>query len=442
MPPPRHLPLIALLLPCSLLLGEAAQAQQQPRDERARQIFAREPDTRKPQTVVAGSFSAGTGDALLGENAPVAEDLYHTGVQANLSHRRESPSRVFSLNAGTSARFYPQTRDFLTLSRSASVDLDSRIGRTGRFRAGQAVAFTPFRQFGTITGNNAPVEGEFSSAHADGASSIGQASYELATTVDVGRNFGQRAGVNLSYVMRTNMHPGSTEQLMTQNAGVNFRYSVTPQAALVVGTTSRMGRSGIETSARPTRAQDIDIGLDYNRALTFARNTKVSFTSGTALVSRDLELAGGDRVQQRSFLAIGAVVLNRPLGRNWEGRVGYDKNLRFIDGLPEPFYADGANARLTGRYGRRLTLRAQADYSSGRSIDSSTTGIDQYFRGLQTQARIGYALSRNWLLFGEHFYAENFLSAGALASLPPGVIPRRFGRGVRIGISLWANKVH
>jgi hypothetical protein len=108
MPPARHVPLIAFILPWSLLLGEAAQAQQKPRDERARQIFAREPDTRLPQTIFAGSLSAGTGDSLLGEEAPVTKDLIHTGVQANFSHRREGPSRVLSLNAGASGRFYPQ----------------------------------------------------------------------------------------------------------------------------------------------------------------------------------------------------------------------------------------------------------------------------------------------------------------------------------------------
>ena len=236
-----------------------------------------------------------------------------------------------------------------------------------------------------------------------------------------------------------NLYSQSVDNLITHRAAVGWKLRLGRYASLVVGTASRFGRTS--GAAPPTRTQDIDLGIDYNRPLSFSRNTTLTFTTGMAVITR--KGTSSDALELgRRFRVIGTVTATRTFGRHWQARLGYDRNLQFVDAFPDPFYANGVIGQVIGQIGRRTSLRLQADYANGKAVEAEAVTLDKSFRGGRAQARLNYAVSRLWQLYAEYHYTENHLSAGALQSLPPGLVPRKFGRGVRVGLALWAPRVH
>jgi hypothetical protein len=375
----------------------------------------------------------GTGDdtyePLLADESRAG--LVYIGVQGSTTFERQHPRRTVTARLGGSIRYFPESRQFLTLDRSASVGIDARISARNRLRATQTVQYSPYRQFGAALFSSG-TPGELPIYNPDGAATFGQSFVDFGTIVEVSRSFTQRTSLSIAYASRVSVSKAASETPISQSAGIAVRRVLGRYATLKLGTAYRFGRTGFELTALPTTAQDFDIGIDYSRPLSFSRGTTLSFSSGTAVVSRAATASDPGEIG-RQLVAIGAVTATQTIGRYWVAQLGFDRNIQYVDGFPDPFYASRLMTQLRGDMGRRFSVLAQADYSTGAGVGSAT--LAQNFRGLQSQARLNYVLSRRWRLFAAHYFTENQLSAEAISSLPPGVMLRPSQASIQVGLS-------
>lgn len=431
------------LLVLAVALGDDRPAEGGTEEQRPdpQALFGQAPETRRPVTLVNASVFSGAGESLSGDDGGGQSALTQSsylGIQTTTTYARRNPNRMFSAGAGTAVRYFPESGQFVTVDRSARIGLETRLGARTRLSASQSVQYSPFHQFGQAVGASTAFEGESPLSNADGALAVGRSSYDLGTSVSLERN-ARRSSLSLGYTSRMNLYSQSVDNLITHRAGIGFRLKLGRYASLVLGTASRFGRTSGGTPR--TQTQDIDLGIDYNRPLSFSRQTTLTFTTGTAMITRKgtssdpLELG-------RRFRVIGNVTAARTFGRHWQARLGYDRNLQFVDAFPDPFYANGVTAQVTGQIGRRMSLRLQADYANGKAVEAEAVELDKSFRGARSQVRLNFAVSRHLQLYAEHHYTENHLSAGALRTLPPGLVPTKYGRGVRVGLAIWAPRVH
>jgi hypothetical protein len=133
--------------------------------------------------------------------------------------------------------------------------------------------------------------------------------------------------------------------------------------------------------------------------------------------------------------------VGQTFGRSWNVRADYSRRLQFVDAFPDPFASDQANGSVTGQFGRRASFTAQAGYWTGVAT-AVTAGPDQRADGWRTVTRVGIGVSRHSEAYAQYHYTSNEFSDAALASLPPGVLPRTNWGGVRFGVSFWAPYVH
>lgn len=431
-------PVIALLVIGGSAATATAGEQEQ---ESSPAIFGRTPQTNRPVTLFNASVFSGDGESLIGDdglNPSAVTKSYYMGLQTTATYSRRTNSRMFSASGATAVRFFPSTSEFITIDRSARVGVVQRIGARSNFTASQSVQYSPFHQLTDFVGFGGDSEGDAPLTNADEALAVSRAQYDLGTAVGFERSF-RRGSLSLGYTSRLNLSSNPAENMTTHRAAVGFKFDLWRYASLVVGTASRFGNTG--ATAPRTQTQDIDLGIDYNRALTFSRNTTLTFRTGTAIVSRTGTSADPLEVG-RQFRFLANVGASRAIGRYWEARVSYDRNLQFVDVFPDPFFTDGVIGRLSGPISRRVNLLVQADYTAGKAVDAEAVALDKTFRGGRAQARINVAVSRFWQLYAEYYYSENHLSVGALQALPDGLVPRKYARGIRVGLNLWAPHVH
>jgi hypothetical protein len=209
--------------------------------------------------------------------------------------------------------------------------------------------------------------------------------------------------------------------LTTHNIAGTYRRSMTRNAVLHAGYGYHQGggRTIQATGTAPVfHAHNIDLGVDYARALSISRRTSLSFGFGSGLVG----YGSGN-----SFRFFGHAMLNRELGRSWRANLGYSRDTRFVNGLLDPLFADTLGVNLAGRMSR-LGLTAAANYATGQ-VGLSSGSFSSHQGTVRLQAGIGGAAA----LFGEYFYYHYLFDRDVL----PGGSPRGLNRqGVRAGVNV------
>ena len=84
--------------------------------------------------VGAGDPAAGVSTSQQTETADV-----YLGVVGNVTFERRQPNRTISASLGGALRYFPDSQDFMTMDRSASVGIDAQLMPNTRFRESQTV---------------------------------------------------------------------------------------------------------------------------------------------------------------------------------------------------------------------------------------------------------------------------------------------------------------
>lgn len=175
---------------------------------------------------------------------------------------------------------------------------------------------------------------------------------------------------------------------------------------------------------------NIDVGLDYSRALSLTRTTKFGFGVGTTVASGTHEENGQTTFSDPHLYAVGNATLTQQLGQSWNLGAYYNRNVTYDPGFTQPGLYDTAGVSLSGLVSRHLDVSANAQYQVGR-IGLQTSN----YRSWNASAQIRSAITRNIAAYADYYY---FLSdIGATVAIPTGA-PHYIDRnGVRAGITAW-----
>ena len=239
---------------------------------------------------------------------------------------------------------------------------------------------------------------------------------------------GSRSSLNASYGFgyvdyRDNQYPDWKSHL----ARIGFDRRLTANATMVLGYGYRVSQS-TAVDHQPREAHDINVGVNYSRALSFSRRTSFSFGTGSAILVRDdLTVPGSD--PRTHFRVLGNAALTHEIGRTWTAQAAYNRGFVFREGFDDPFFTDALSASIDGFVTRRLDLSATARWSFA-SLDRPGRNRHDSFAA-SAQAR--YALGQFVALFARYIYYQYEFDEGI--PLDPGLARTLDRQGIRVGLT-------
>lgn len=357
--------------------------------------------------------------------APVTAGSTFGHVAGNLRYTFVGPRLDAWGSAASSAHYYADTTDQLPVRHVVTAGLNVRVplslrtnltlGQTASYQPLQTVSPFPGLVDPGIGGQALPIDPDLA------ATSDGYVQYE--SSAGLSHELSRRTAVFVGAGYRRGGRPSATGDLSILHAGGGLTRQ------LARGLSARLGyryTRGIyaETGQRGQfEHQDIDVGLDFNRALSLTRRTRLSFATGSVVLT--------DGTETR-FTVTGRARLNHTIGRSWRASAAYRRGAEFIGTLRAPFVSDGVATGLDGFLGPRLHLggtvgaiRGNVGLGQGNTVTSAyattrlTVGVTQYL-GLD----VDYS-----------YYQSDFANPTLLV---PGM-PDQFERhSVRVSARLWA----
>jgi len=208
-----------------------------------------------------------------------------------------------------------------------------------------------------------------------------------------------------------------------QSVGASLNMSLGKGLAAHGGYTYGESQYGTSTIQPRYTMHQIDAGIGYDHALSLTRKTRLSFTTGTSIVS--------DQINTH-FGLTGRVTLTRELGRTWTALAGYSRDVSFQQVFAAPVISDTFNAGVGGMLNRRLQFQASFGTALGKvGFGSGDTGFNNYYSA--AGLRYGATHSLGLILA----YAYSWYHYGTNVILPPGV-PSQVGRNtVYGGVTYW-----
>jgi hypothetical protein len=224
------------------------------------------------------------------------------------------------------------------------------------------------------------------------------------------------------YAYRRTQLVDSPEAFSWQLANARFSHSVSRDAAIRAGYGYGQAQNSIGQTGPEQAYHNVEIGVDYRRALSFSRRTSVDFGTGSALVDQ----GGGT-----SFYLLADAALVREIGRTWTGRVAYRRGLQFVPGFSDPLFADTFESSIGGLISRRLSATAGGGYSGGQA----GLNPDADYRTWTGSAELRFAMNRFLALSAEYsYYNYRFADSVVLPVEVPGRLDRH---GFRVGLNGW-----
>jgi len=358
---------------------------------------------------------------------PVVNPLYprtgfYSGGQAGLNYRRRGSRVLFQASGGSGYRYYPDQSSLNGATPWESLGLSGSLGRRTTFSLSQAAAYSPYYGFGVFPG--------LTSFYTPGQVFMSAADYALyshsvityTAGASLARRLSRRSSLSFAYQGRFVDLLSDPRSLLDQSVGARYSSGVTQDFGYHVGYTYRRGTYGsLSFAGRPIQSHDLDVGIDYNRALDRTRRTTFGLSTGTALVVSPTANRG---------YVLGSAFLNRSLGRTWNVRLDYRRGVQFVQGFDRPFFTDSVALAAHGYIARRVDMEAWAGYSTGELGLGGGEGFGTY----TGTARVQFALSRYAALYTEGIYYHYLFDQGAR---PPGV-PQGLDRsGIRGGVNFW-----
>ena len=375
----------------------------------------------------------------------------YQGANAGLNYTFARDGERFDFGAGAAASLnyyrHAERSDALP-AYHADVAFVARLTRSLAFTARQSAAYTSaYNQALTPVAAQAGIP-EIGAPETD-APEIGAPGdtaldlFEMnavrtATSLLLAQEFGRHASVRGAYQFRT-MRVDDQDAIdsrfrdyETHSGSLGFHYDrpVTRYATLRLGygirASDRRSRTG-----EPKFLHNIDVGMNYARALSFSRRTSLSFGTGSAIaVSEPLDPASdGDREGRTRVRLTGRASLVHELGRTWTTHLTYSRGFRNHDGFDELFFTDAVDAGIGGLISRRLSFAAGASWADS-SIEYRSRGGRA---GRSASAQLQYGLSRFLALYARYIYYHYRYSDNVLLDER---FPRQLDRhGVRVGLT-------
>jgi hypothetical protein len=413
------------------LLAQEAPAPQQPASP-FRALFGPGPtDADRPQSldIMASALGGYDGNEYSEGTTPSFDPSLQIGggfaaVQAQMAYAQHGRHLSFDLSGGGAYRHYSGRSDLNGATPWVSAALGGSLGPRTKFNLSQGVAYSPYYGFGVFPGLTATLSpGELVVGSADYAL-YRRSSYLFTTGAGLDRTVSQRSSVSVTYMLRYVNFQGGGQSLKDQSIRAMFFHSTGQNLGFHAGYGYHRGDYGLLSLAgQLIQGHDIDVGIDYNRALDRTKRTTFGLGTGSTITVTGI---------QNYYNVLASAFLNRRLGRTWDVRVDYRRGLQFVEGFERPFFTDAVMLRTGGYAGRRLEVNGSAGYTSGG------LGFGVFAQGFGTLTATGgvqVGLVQQVALFANYFYYHYLFDQGTV--LPLGVPQGLDRNGIRVGVTMW-----
>ncbi|HUR00038.1 MAG TPA: hypothetical protein VM166_11335 [Gemmatimonadaceae bacterium] len=352
----------------------------------------------------------------------------HTRGQASLnySYGKQGVRSSFSANANSAMSAYSKS-DRVLVTAGADIAEGLSLGPRTSIQATQTFSYAPFYNFALFQGSNQLQEANLVTSAIPNIdfAAVATQTYRYGLTSGLTHQMSKRSSLGFNYgVNYTDF--GGIRGLIDQHAGVRYSQSLSQGLSLHLGYGHSIGDYAA-IGVRP-ETHDIDIGVNYSKALSFSRRTTFGFSTGSTLMT------GGSTASQavtgrKDFRLTGSARLNHQIGRTWSARLSYVRGWNYVDGFTHPLFEDSATVGVGGEISQRVTAGASASYVYGKIGFS-----DQRYDSFSGSSVVRVAVSRVASVYAQYvFYRYQFPDPTAL---PPG-FPSFFARnGARVGFSL------
>ena len=373
--------------------------------------------------------------------SPLLRTGGYLGLSGGLAYAWQTERVQVAGNLGMNSRYYQDTGTFIGTSRGGGIGVSAAIGQRGRILANQSVTYAPSYLYSLSSGRGGTTPG---TVVGGGSFPLGDESvYVYDTTASASYSVTRRGTIEAlgSYRYSDFAADGDVpvEALRSYSVGGRFRQGVSRYATLRLGYVYRQGQYGFTRTSAAVGIHDIDVGVDYNRALSLTRRTTFDFSTGSALISLPVtEVASTDASgNELQFRLVGQVGLSHEMGRTWRARAGYNRGVGFAEAFAQPIVTDGVNVSLTGFASRRVDVSLNGAFSAGESGLGQTrsTASNSSFQTWNVSARTRYALGSMWAIYAEYsYYSQDLGTAVIVPSGIPSILERQT---MQVGLTLW-----
>ena len=433
-----------------MLIGAApafAQAGAQWRPERPNPgIYASGTEQAAQVLTVNGSVGSGydtsaqiastvPGAVYLG-NPLASEGSRYNQFGGDLSYSATLDKWSLGGSLSSSARQYPTLDVPMTMGSAASGGASVTLGKNTTIHGNVGTTFSRMRNFSPFASVGEPALGQIDAPNLDFG--YGNTTYHTLT-FDGGftQQLSARSSLQATYSRLTNSFQSDFQNIKQQTGAFRYTHSLNRYLNLRLGYGYTDARYGI--TGRQYKTHNLDVGVDYSRALSLTRRTKLSFSTGATAVQSGTPAVqtgttGEQQGSQTRFDVIGSATLTREIGRTWNASLVYQRSVGYAQFILEPIFSDSISASYGGLINRRLSFHSGAGTSRGGVGFSSAAGNG--FDAINAFAGLSQALTRHLALDVNYsLYHYNFEPYAALVS---GLVPRMNRHSVNVTLSAWA----
>ena len=395
-----------------------------------RGIFGGFTDPNTPQSLVLNSslFGGYDDDLLSGDSSRPSGDPakrlsgFYGGAQTNLAYTRNADRFNFGGQAGAQLRYYPD-QSYTAEVYSESAHLGAGLWRGANLNVDQRFAYSPnyrLNMFIRADGVEDPDAGIDSDTDLDLYQST---AYRYGGGISLSQDLGSRSSIHVGYNIRfVDFKDAQQTDFRTEAAAVGYSYRMNSHVSLRVG----YGRRWADHIEDIKEVFNLDIGLDYSKAVSLSRRTRLAFSTGSAISASDR--VENDADPRTRFHLIGAARLVHEIGRTWTAGASYRRSMNFREGFDEPLMADAVSATIGGLITRELTFSLNTGYVNATGVENQRTG----YQAFTTNTQLQYAVNQFVAAFVRYFYYDYTFSARS--ALEQGIPPNGRRNGVKFGI--------
>jgi hypothetical protein len=362
----------------------------------------------------------------------------YAGATGQLSFNWQGERAAFNSWAGSSTSYYPDEASHFVTSYTGGAGVTAPLGRRSSIRVSESVIYTPYFLFGFLPSvppidelPNQPIEVGTDFTITD------QAALRYLTNVNLERSLSREASLSVYYGFGLTNYQDQNAGYRQQRVGALFRRRLTRNAHLRLGygyrTATYSDIPSLGGGSTRHESHDVDAGVDYSRALSLSRRTKVSFMTGSSILVRDTPTGAAALPGASTRVVLtGSASLVREVGRTWRTGMMAARTTTFSDVLLEPVTSNSVSVFAGGLLSRRQELTFRGSYSAG---DVGTSGVQNGFATYLGSAAWRIALTRHLAAFATYLYYHYDFGRGV--NLPTGVASKLDRQGVRVGISGW-----
>lgn len=424
----------------AVLLAIPVAAQTPPTERPYRGIFAGGMGQTEQALTVTGSVGGGYDDNVQADQgfgipapspptAPPQPGIGSTyaALAGGLAYTLTRPKISFGASGASAANHYFQLSDGLITSHSGNVGASFELSRRTQVSTYASIGYQPLYSFGLFPALAEPVPGRAVPIDAS-FGAIGQSYLNTSAQAGVSQTLSSRSSVSARYTRTRSDFSSDDLDVTTQQVSGTFHRNIARGLNLRLGYGYAFGQYGSSERVRPEAEQPhghtIDAGIDFDRALSFSRRTRLSFGTGSTAL-KDFN--------ETRYHITGNARLTHDIGRTWQVALAYNRGGEFVETLREPLFSDSVNFGLGGLVSRRVQFHSNAGAAFGQVGFGE---LDRGFRNYYGTSGVSFALNRHMALVVDYFlYRYTFDDTVALQ---PGMPPQLTRQSVRVTLDLWA----